>query len=405
MFHLHLKKRVSLKRRDFIKTSAVLGLASTIPAFAIHKGLQKKYRIGILGYGDRGTGLHAVFNELPDLFEVTAVCDTLDFRLANLKNYADESSVKSYKDYRAMLEDRSIDAIVISTPLYLHFEQAKACLEAGKHVFLEKAMTHTAEQALELQKIATKYSKQTIQIGHQYRYSPLYFKVKDYIRLGYLGKVTQIEVRWDRNGSWRRPVPSPEFERQVNWRMYHEYSGGLAAELLSHQIDFIDWAFETKPQTLFATGGNDYFKDGRETFDNVQVLARYEEAGMVGNFGATCSNAHEGYVFKIRGSKGTVSLFFNDGYFYPEEDQLAELQQVDGVSGATKLNWMADKKGIRLIDEPLKDGSFYALTDFYRCMEENALPHSNVMNGGDTAIIVALANESLKDGQIKRLDS
>ncbi|MGY6523718.1 MAG: Gfo/Idh/MocA family protein [Mongoliitalea sp.] len=394
-----------MKRRAFIKSSSVLGLAMAIPGFGISYGLRKKYKIGILGYGDRGTGLHAVFNTLPERYEVTAVCDTLDFRLANLKNYADPTSVKQYKDYRKMLEDPSIDAIVICTPLYLHFEQAKACLEAGKHIFLEKAMTHTVEQALELQRISEDYSKQTIQIGHQYRYSPLYFKVKDYINAGYLGKVTQIEVRWDRNTTWRRPVPSPEFERQVNWRMYHEYSGGLAAELLSHQIDFIDWAFDTKPDTLFATGGIDYLKDGRETFDNVQLLARYEQAGMVGNFGATCSNAHEGYVFKIRGSKGTVSLFVNDGYFYPEEQQLEELQLVDGVSGATKLNWNADKKGIRLIDEPLKDGSYYALTDFYRCMEENALPHSNVMNGGDTAIIVALANESLLDGQIKRLNT
>lgn len=394
-----------MKRRAFIKSSSALGLAMAISGFGISYGLRKKYNIGILGYGDRGTGLHAVFNTLPERYEVTAVCDTLDFRLANLKNYADPTSVKQYKDYRKMLEDPAIDAIVICTPLYLHYEQAKACLEAGKHIFLEKAMTHTVEQALELQRISADYSKQTIQIGHQYRYSPLYFKVKDYIRAGYLGKVTQIEVRWDRNTTWRRPVPSPELERQVNWRMYHEYSGGLAAELLSHQIDFIDWAFETKPDALFATGGIDYFKDGRETFDNVQLLARYGQAGMVGNFGATCSNAHEGYVFKIRGNKGTVSLFFNDGYFYPEADQLAELQQVDGVSGATKLNWMADKKGIRLIDEPLKDGSYYALTDFYRCMEENALPHSNVMNGGDTAIIVALANESLLDGQIKRLNT
>lgn len=391
-----------MRRRDFIKTSTMVSLASTIPSFAIHHAIKKTYKVGILGYGSRGTGLHAVINNLPEYFQVKAVCDTLDFRIAALKNYGDPSKIKQYKDHRQMAEDKNLDIIFICTPLSMHFEHAKTAIENGKHIYLEKAMTHTAQESIELQKIASNYPKQTIQIGHQYRYSPLYFKVKDYIQAGYLGKVTQVEVRWDRNNSWRRHVPSPELERMINWRMYHEYSGGLAAELLSHQIDFINWAFETQPDSLFATGGIDYFKDGRETHDNVQILARYEDAGMIGNFGATCSNAHEGYVFKIRGHKGTISLFFNDGYFYPEENHIEELLQVDGVSGATKLNWIEDKKAIRLIDEPLKDGSYYALTDFYRCIEEQVIPYSNIINGGQTAIAIAMANESLRDGQLKQ---
>ncbi|MCH7409294.1 Gfo/Idh/MocA family oxidoreductase [Belliella sp. DSM 111904] len=390
-----------MKRRDFIKSSALLGLASTVPTFAIHQGLKKQYKVGIVGYGDRGSGLHTVFNQIPDLFKVTAVCDTLSFRTDRIKNIGKSAGIKVYTDHKQMAADKDLDIILISTPLSFHFEQAKTALEAGKHVYLEKAMTHTAAEAITLQNLASNYPKQVIQIGHQYRYSPLYFKVKNYIQSGYLGKVTQIEVRWDRNHNWRRHVPNPDLERQINWRMYHEFSGGLAAELLSHQMDFIHWAFETKPDSIFASGGIDFFKDGRETFDNVQILARYDEAGMIGNFGATCSNAHEGYVFKIRGNKGTVSLFFNDGYFYAEEGHIRELQEVDGVSGATKLNWTADKKGIRLIDEPLKDGSFYALTDFYRCLEEADMPHANVMNGGSTAIAVAMANESLLDGKLK----
>ncbi len=70
------------------------------------------------------------------------------------------------------------------------------------------------------------------------------------IEKGYLGKITHIDCRWDRNWNWRRAVPQGYTDRQVNWRMYKAYSGGLVAELLSHQIDFINWAFDTHPDEV-----------------------------------------------------------------------------------------------------------------------------------------------------------
>jgi len=290
---------------------------------------------------------------------------------------------------------------VVSTPLNGHFEQGKATIEAGKHLYIEKTMTFTADQAVQMADLAKRHPKQIIQVGHQYRYSPLYFRVKEMISDGYLGKVTQVDARWDRNHDWRRAVRSPELERMINWRMYREYSGGLAAELLSHQMDFIHWAFDCVPSTVYGTGGIDHFKDGRETFDNIQVSLRYADEGMIGSFGATCSNKHEGYHFKIKGTKGMVSLLMDEGIFYPEEEARAELEQVDGVSGATKLVWADDKGGVKILDKKTKDGSIYAMEDFYRCLQENSLPHSNVFNGGRTAIAVALANKSLQDNTIE----
>ena len=275
----------------------------------------------------------------------------------------------------------------------LHFEIAKAALEAGKHVYLEKAMTFNAQQSLDLVAMVAKYPKQTVQVGHQYRSSPLYYKVKEMIRNGYLGKVTQIDCRWDRNWNWRRAVSDPSLERQVNWRMYKEYSGGLAAELLSHQIDFINWAFDTQPDQVYATGGIDNYKDGRETFDNIQATLRYQKEGMIGNFGATCSNERDGYLFKIKGSKGTVSLLMNDGVYYPEKGTKKELETVDGVTGATKITWNKDG-GIPILPEPTKDGTWYALKDFYTSVIENKLPDSNIFTGAKTAIAVHLINTS-----------
>ena len=102
----------------------------------------------------------------------------------------------------------------------------------------------------------------------------LYQVAMEMIRKGALGKVMFVRAQWHRNSNWRRPVPDPKFERLINWRMYKEYSGGLLAELASHQIDVANWAFGSEPISVYATGGIDYWKDGRETCDNVEAILR-----------------------------------------------------------------------------------------------------------------------------------
>jgi len=294
--------------------------------------------------------------------------------------------------------------VVIAVPLNVHHDIAIDALSAGKHVYLEKTMTYNIPQALDLVSKAAQCPKQVLQVGHQYRYSPLYFKVKEMIEKNYLGKVTQIDCRWDRNWNWRRPVPDPSLERKINWREYKEYSGGLPAELLSHQIDFINWAFDTHPDELFGTGGIDYYKDGRETYDNVQVVLRYAKAGMIGNFGATCANSHEGYIFKIKGTKGMVSLLVNEGVYYPEPQTRKELTTVDGVTGATKIEWNKDG-GIPIVKEKLKDGTWYAFQDFFQCIQKNGQPASNVLTGATTACCVHLANQAVYGHSIEKWSS
>lgn len=397
-FSIFLQQNLkTLKRRDFVKLGALLSASTVLPIMA-STSEKRVFSVGILGYGDRGSGLHRVLNGMPDKFLVKAVCDDLPLRLEQAKSKF-PTGVSFYDDYRKLLDQKDLDIILVATPIYLHFEHAKAVLESGKHLFLEKTMVFNVDQALSLSKIRQQYPRQVVQVGHQYRYSPLYFKVKEMVQDGWLGKVTQVEARWDRNHNWRRPVPSPELERKINWRMYKEYSGGLVAELLSHQMDFIHWVFETSPSSVYGVGGIDFFKDGRETFDNVQVTLRYDREGMIGNFGATCANQQDGYSFKIKGNKGMISLLTNEGVFYPEPETRKELEQVDGVSGATRLTWSSDKQGIKILPQPTLDGSIYALEDFYRCLVEKAEPSCNVINAGRTAITVALANESLYTGQ------
>lgn len=387
-----------MSRRTFIKQGSLVagGILLNNKLFAaIDKS--DKLKVAIIGCGDRGTGIMKVMKQLPDLFEISAICDTLDFRLDQAYKI---QPGKRYTNYLKLLDDKNIDAVFIATPLNMHYEIAKDSLLAGKHVYLEKTMTHNMDEAFNLAELVLKHKKQTFQVGHQYRSSPLYYKVKEMINNGYLGKVTQIDARWDRNWNWRRAVPDPALERRINWRMYKEYSGGLPAELLSHQIDFINWAFNTEPDQIYATGGIDYYKDGRETFDNIQATLRYKKEGMIGNFGATCANAKDGYLFKIKGNKGTISLLMNEGVYYPENETKKELETVDGVTGATKITWNSDG-GFALLPEPTKDGTWYALKDFHQSVKLNKIPDSNIFTGTKTAVAVSLINESAFTNTIK----
>jgi predicted dehydrogenase len=386
-----------MERRNFVKSAGLLAggaLLTNLDAFAA-KAEAGVIKIGVVGCGDRGKGIMQLLNQLPDKFKITAVCDVLDFRLTEARSLSKGEPYRSYTDHRQLLDDKNIDAVVVAVPLNMHYAVAIDVLKAGKHLYLEKTMTYNIPQALELVKLAKDRPRQVVQIGHQYRYSPLYYRVKEMIAKGYLGDISQIDCRWDRNGNWRRPVPDPSLERQINWRMYKEYSGGLVAELLSHQIDFINWAFDTHPQEVFATGGIDVFNDGRETFDNVQVLLRYEgKHSMVGNFGATCGNAHDGYLFKIKGTLGTVSLLTDEGIFYPEKKLLNNKELVDGVTGATRIVWNKEG-GSPILPERTKDGTWYAFNEFYKSVQTQSLPDSNVLTGARTAISVHMANAAL----------
>ena len=97
----------------------------------------------------------------------------------------------------------------------------------------------------------------------------------EFIRAGQLGNITQIRAYWHRNNDWRRTVPSPELEKKINWRLYKEFSCGLMTELASHQIQVANWALGEFPDKIMGAGSINYWKDGREVHDNVNLVYTY----------------------------------------------------------------------------------------------------------------------------------
>ncbi|WP_308993506.1 Gfo/Idh/MocA family oxidoreductase [Mariniflexile litorale] len=387
-----------MKRRDFIVKSSVATAALTTSAVALGNVFNFKHanntvNIGIIGTGDRGTGMIYNVNKIEN-FNVSGCCDILPFRLENSLNVVN-GKAKGYSDYRKLLDNKDIDAVLVSTPFSTHSQIAIDALDAGKHVYCEKTMAKGFGGIHNLVE-KTNQSKTIFQTGHQYHSSRLYTHVVELIKNGEIGKITAFECQWNRHGNWRRHVSSPELEKQINWRMYREFSGGLVAELCSHQIDFANWVLDEKPNQVMGTGGVDYWKDGRETYDNIHLIYNYP-SGVKAKFTCLTSNAKDGYQIKVMGDKGTIILDYAKAWFYPEGGSKKELGIVDGVSGAT-VNW---EKGLGFpIILEHTEPSEQALIDFKDSIIFNKKPISNIITGANTAICIQMGLDAMYHNKI-----
>lgn len=392
-----------MKRRDFVLKGglATAGIATSTNVVANilnSKNTLDKVTIGVIGTGNRGSGLIPLINEIKN-FDVVACCDTLPFRLEKgLSNAAKKA--KGYSDYRKLLNNPDIDAVLISTPFNTHSKIAIDALDAGKHVYCEKTMAKGLDGIQNLIN-KTKISNTVFQTGHQYHSSRLYTHVVNLIKEGKVGKITSFECQWNRNGNWRRPVPKPELERAINWRMYKEFSGGLVAELCSHQIDFVNWVLDATPKKVMGIGGIDYWKDGRETYDNVNLLYDYPK-GVKAKFTCLTSNAKDGYQIKVKGDKGTIIMGTRNAWFYPEGVKNKKLGTVDGVAGATVT--FDKNKGYPIKMEHLNP-SKQALQDFRDSITLNSSPISNITTGANTAIAVQMGLEAMHTESIVKWPS
>jgi len=338
-----MQKEQDVTRREFLKTAAAVAAATTLPsagapAILSAQSLSNPVLYGVIGTGTEGCTLLRFLTTIPE-GRCIATCDIYP---PNLKKGIETigTNPETYEDYRKMLERKDLDAVLIATPLNLHAQMVLDALSAGKQVFVEKTMYFKEEEGDQIRKAAAEHPKQVLQVGLQRRSSLLYQVAMEMIRKGALGKIMFVRAQWHRNSNWRRPVPEPKYERLINWRMYKEYSGGLLAELASHQIDVASWAIGAEPVSVVATGGIDYWKDGRETCDNVQAIYEYP-GGQKLVWSSILYNAHFEYDEQIMGDRGTLIITLGKGMYYHEA--VAKVS-----SGTGKENWWAGATVTRL---------------------------------------------------------
>ena len=388
-----------MQRRKFIRKSGLLSagfLTGTSVAWSAnnYSSSNNLINIGVIGTGDRGGGMIPLINQVEGI-NVTACCDVLPFRLEEGLSKVNGKS-KAYEDYRKLLDNKDVDAVLIATPFNTHSKIAIDALDAGKHVYCEKTM---AKGISGINALVNKVSESSsvFQTGHQYHSSRLYSHVVEMIQKGEIGKVTSFECQWNRNGDWRRMVPDPSLEKAINWRMYRAYSGGLAAELSSHQIDFVQWVLGENPSKIMGTGGINYWQDGRETFDNIHLIYEYP-SGVKATFRCLTSNALGDYQIKVSGDKGTILLDYDKAWIYYEKGFEINIGDVDGVSGAT-TNHQMQGNGMPINVSHL-DPSEQALIDFRDHIYNKSTPISNVMTGANTAKAVQLSLDAMYNNKI-----
>ena len=320
-----------MDRRIFLKhttTYALGGIALGLPSF----NAAPPVRIALVGSGGRGTDLIRSLSTI-ERAEIVAVCDDYEPHLRRGIKAAGPQA-KGYTSFSRMLTDVRPAAVVIATPLYLHYEMALEALNAGCAVFCEKTLCYSLKQARTLAQTVEEKGA-IFQVGLQRRANAIYRQAKAMVDTGMLGQITAIKAQWHRNNDWRRPVPVPQghkdwqtLEHRLNWRLYWPYSQGLMAELGSHQLDIANWFLGRLPNRVLASGGTDFWRDGREVFDNVFCVYDYafpqqdETAPYTVRvtYSSLQNNAYEGASELILGTKGSLFLTSRKGLFFQEKN-------------------------------------------------------------------------------------
>ena len=231
--------------------------------------------IGIIGSGSRGRGHIEFIKASRGRAEVVALADVDDDQIAqSVKLLASRPAV--YKDYRKLLEDGRVDAVVVSSPNFLHKEHAIAALESGRHVLCEKPLATTVEDCQAILE-AAKRSPKVFLAGHELRFALVYLKMRELIEQGRGGRLCQIihtELRgdWNPRGWRRRDLKTGKL---VNWRLLDYPSGGTLVEKCCHFTDLFLMMIGANPSRVACTGGVHFYRDGRETLDHASLILEY----------------------------------------------------------------------------------------------------------------------------------
>ncbi len=308
---------MTMNRRDFLQAASAVVASSSLARAAAPA--VKPVRLGVIGAGSRGQENLRQFLRVPGV-SIAAICDIYPPRYAQVNRLAG-AEIPATASYSELLARNDIDAVLIASPVSLHAEHVIATARSGRPILGEKALGFTVEDN---QKIVDEVlrAKVLFQIGHEYRYASW---VKESIRRvhgGAIGTPTHIYAYWNRNGDWRRSVPSPDpggkLERLINWRLYREISGGLGTELGSHHIDIANWVFGEQPESVLGTNSICVYHDGRTVGDNVQMVFNYSEGRRL-MFSSITDNAKNGNELWIYGTEGSVQITIEDATFYYEK--------------------------------------------------------------------------------------
>ena len=384
-----------MKRRIFLLAGgATILTAQTYPSDQV--------QLGVIGAGSRGTFVMGVFQKDPAL-RVAAICDVYEPNLENGISTASKvpgNNPKLYRNYKELLADQHIHAVLIATPEHWHAQMVLDALAAGKDVYVEKPLCQTPQEGARLVE-AERKSKNIVQVGMQRRSYDLYLEGRDLVKAGKLGNVRMVRSWWLNNyleaapatrldgkldwEQWQGPATHRPFDanRFRNWRLYSDYAGGIVADQGAHVFDGIHLLMGAGyPAAVNASAGKVH-KTGVDTPESVVVIAEYPE-DFIGVF----SINYAAMPYKSR----------ND-----------QLNQLDGDAARMDIGredlkvFMKGAEDEPAISKSSPKGFGYAtdlhVRNFLDCVRTRKTPTAPMRIAFQAALVVQMANMSLKQGR------
>jgi predicted dehydrogenase len=386
-----------IDRRTFLTAASGLALTARVARASV-QGANNRIRIGVIGTGGRARGLMQLLKRLPGN-EMVAVCDVYEPRVLQAAEIATTATAK-VSDYRRILDDRDIDAVVIATPDHWHKTIALDAVAAGKDVYVEKPVSHTIEEGEEMVK-AIEASKQIVQTGTQQRSWDHWVLGKQIIDSGRLGQITFVQTYWYQHATegnyppvsmdkldWKRwlgPAADQPFrpERFYQWRHFWDFGGGQLTDLMTHWIDVVHWYMNVDaPLSASATGRN-YSLKLWEAPDTVNATIEFPKNFMAAYLGTYVSKVDDGGL-EFRGDRGTLKIDRARLAFYRE----------DAAYAAGTLTPEPD-----IYVRSSGDGTLTHLQNWLDCVRSRKAPNAHIRVGHQSARTSHLANIALRSGR------
>lgn len=357
-----------ITRRKFavhsLKTVALGAAVMHGPALNVI-GANEKIRLGFIGVGSRGFDHFKQFQAMPDV-ELVAVADVSQSKLDRAKSAAPQ--VRTYRDYRALLDSSDVDAVVISTPDHWHAIQTIHACQAGKDVYVEKPLGHNIREGRAMVQAARKYNR-VVQMGTQQRSGPTWIEAVERIRSGEFGKISLVRT-WNCWGlesihadmgsppdsdpppgvdydMWLGPAPSRRFNpRHFDFYFYYHwaYSGGMLSAWGVHLFDVVIWAMGPTINAVTTVGGKLVFNDARETPDTAAVI--FECPGYVWTYELRHGNGKDpwgemDHGIEFYGTKASLRINRRGYTVFLEDARSEPLRVADrGQDTPHKRNWL-----------------------------------------------------------------
>jgi len=377
-------------------------LLGTGAAFAAGAAPSDRITLGVIGSGGRGTFVMEAFQK-DKTVDVGAVCDVYEPNLEKALSVAAKaqpSAPVAYRNYRDLLADKHIDAVLIATPEHWHHRMVLDALAARKDVYVEKPLCHTPEEGVELV-AAEKRSRQIVQVGMQRRSYDLYLDGRQIVAGGTLGSVRMVRSWWLNNylesqpatrvegkldwDQWLGPRPKRPLNPDLfhNWREYSEFAGGIVSDQGAHVYDGIHMLMNASyPLAVNASGGKPH-RPGFDTPESAVVIAEYPEdfiAAFSINYGAMHYRSRNDQLNSLDGDKARLDIGREDLKVWREgaEDTPEVVKKSQyGFGRATDVH----------------------VANFLECVRTRRTPTAPMALGFQAALVVQMANLSLRQGR------